>query len=89
MDRYSFRGNNNRKKALNNTKHSIWTLLEKKFGKEGGKRISPGMMEVLLDSFYMMEKILTDYKLKSTQPEIIIRPYLENITFRLTNSSRT
>ncbi len=78
---FSFRENSDQKNDWNITKHPLWVLLENKFGKKSGKEISPGMIEILLDSVYMIEKNLTDYELQLTKPEIIIRPNLKNITF--------
>ena len=59
--------------------HPLTKLLESKFTSNKKKDISPGIVDMLLDSFFIMQRSLTDINLKSSDPEILIRPHLENI----------
>ncbi len=59
--------------------HPLTKLLESKFTQNRKKDISPGIVNMLLDSFFIMQRNLTDINLKSANPEILIRPHLENI----------
>ena len=88
-----WRKENSRKKNGNSRNwkfkhHPLWMNLEERFGKMSRAKVSPGMIEILLDSFYLMEMHLTDYTLDLSKPDIIIRPNLRNITFIEFNKAR-
>ncbi len=69
----------NREKPTTMMNHRLTKLLESRFTLNKKKEISPGIVDMLLDSFFIMQRNLTDINIKSTDPDILIRPHLENI----------
>jgi len=61
--------------------HHLWMSLEERFGKLSKRSVTPGVIEILLDSFYMMQMNLTNYTLNISKPDVIIQPNLKEITF--------
>lgn len=77
----SFHVKDDRGIKRNQKKHPLWVLLESKISQKGKEEISPGIIDIFLDSFYIMERSLTDINMKRAHPEVLIRPNLGSITF--------
>ncbi len=61
--------------------HPLLALLERTRNLKKRRDLSPGILNMMMDSIYIMEKSLTDINLKNSRPEIVIRPDLGSIKF--------
>ncbi len=44
-------------------------------------RITPKIVDIMMDSIFIMEKSLTDVNLQQDKPEILIRPKMDEFRF--------